>query len=95
MFSGHVDWFTGERGVFWGLRDLKEGDEVVVKLSDGMELKYKVVDNKVYPSAEAPVAEIVGPTSKDMVTLITCEGSFNRQSQDYDKRRVVTAERIA
>ena len=47
VFSGHVDWFTGERGVFWGLRDLKEGDEVDVKHSDGMELKYKVVDNKI------------------------------------------------
>lgn len=95
VFSGHVDWFTGEKGVFWHLRDLKEGDELVVRLSDGMELKYHVTTNDVYPSASAPVAEIVGPTSKDTVTLITCEGTFNRAAQDYDKRRVVRAERVA
>lgn len=95
VFSGHVDWFTGEQGVFWYLRDLKGGEEIALKLSDGTELKYRVVQTDLYDSATAPVAEIVGPTPKDMVTLITCEGTFSRTVQEYDKRRVVRAERIA
>lgn len=95
VFSGHVDWFTGEQAVFWFLKDLKQGDEIVVKMSDGMELKYHVTATDTYSSASAPVGEIIGPTTKDVVTLITCEGSFNRNSQDYDKRRVVRAERVA
>lgn len=94
VFSGHVDWYTGEKGVFWSLRDLKEGDEVVVRLSDGMELKYRVVSNVVYQAETAPVAEIVGETDNEAVTLITCEGVFNRGSQNYSDRRVVRAERI-
>lgn len=95
VFSGHVDWYTGEKGIFWHLRDLKEGDEIVIKLSDGMELKYRVVRNDVYKTEEAPVAEILGETPREVVTLITCDGVFNKTTQDYSKRRVVRAERVA
>jgi LPXTG-site transpeptidase (sortase) family protein len=95
VFSGHVDWYTGEKGVFWHLRDVKEGDEIVLKLSDGMELKYKVVRNQVYKTNEAPVGEIVSETTEEVITLITCDGVFNKNTQDYSNRRVVRAERIA
>ena len=95
VFSGHVDWFTGEVGSFGLIRNLKEGDEVLLRMSDGMEMKYKVVSSVVYEAAKAPVNEIVGRTEKDSVTFITCEGTFNRSAQDYDKRRVVRAARAA
>jgi LPXTG-site transpeptidase (sortase) family protein len=95
VFSGHVDWYTGEKGVFWHLRDVKEGDEVVLKLSDGMELKYKVVRNEVFKTNDTPVAEIVGDTPQEVITLITCDGTFNKNTQDYSNRRIVRAERIA
>ncbi len=94
VFSGHVDWYTGQQGVFWYLRDLKEGDEVIVRMTDGMELKYRVTENKTYPASQAPVAEIIGPTPTEVVTLITCDGVFDRRSQDYNLRRVVRAERV-
>ena len=94
VFSGHVDWFTGETAVFWGLRNLKGGEEIVLKLSDGMQLTYKVVDNKIYKTDAAPVAEIVGPSTKDIITLITCDGVFDSSSQEYNNRRVVRAERV-
>jgi LPXTG-site transpeptidase (sortase) family protein len=95
VFSGHVDWHTGERGVFWFLRDLKEGDAVEVHYSDGLVLQYRVNRVAVYGTADAPVAEITGPTTNDTLTMITCDGVFSRLTRDYDKRRVVFAERIA
>jgi LPXTG-site transpeptidase (sortase) family protein len=94
VFSGHVDWLTGEIAVFWYLRDVKAGDEVMIRLSDGMELKYRVTSNEVYAANAVPVAEIIGPTTNEVITLITCDGVFDRRSQDYDKRRVVRAERV-
>lgn len=94
VLSGHVDWYTGERGVFWFLRDLKEGDEAEVHYSDGMVLKYRVVRVEVYGVNEVPVAEITGPTSTDMLTMITCDGVFQRSTRDYTQRRVVFAERV-
>jgi LPXTG-site transpeptidase (sortase) family protein len=95
VLSGHVDWYTGERGVFWFLRDLKEGDEAEVHYSDGMVLKYRVTRVEVYGTNDAPVAEITGPTTNDMITMITCDGVFQRGTGDYTQRRVVWAERFA
>lgn len=95
VFSGHVDWFTGELGSFGRLKELKEGDEVLLKLSDGTEMKYVVVSSTLYESAKAPVAEIVGKTEKDSLTFITCEGTFDRRAQDYSHRRIVRAERVS
>lgn len=95
VFSGHVDWFTGELGVFGRMKELKEGDEVLFKLSDGMEMKYRVISTVLYETAKAPVQEIVARTEKDSVTFITCEGTFDRRAQDYSQRRIVRAERVA
>src|SRR5215204_478860 len=94
VFSGHVDWYTGDRGVFWYLRDLKEGDEAQVHYSDGTVISYRVTHVEVFGANSAPVAEITGPSSTDRLTMITCDGVFQRSSQDYTQRRVVVAERV-
>jgi LPXTG-site transpeptidase (sortase) family protein len=94
VFSGHVDWYTGELGPFGRMKELKDGDDVLFRLSDGMELKYKVTQSTLYESAKAPVQEIVARTEKDSVTFITCEGTFNRAAQEYSHPRVVRAERV-
>jgi LPXTG-site transpeptidase (sortase) family protein len=95
VLSGHVDWYTGQTGVFWDLRFLKDGDEVDLKLQDGTVYKYKVVANTVYSDEDAPVQQIIGPTPQPSVTLITCDGVFNPQLQEYNKRRVVRAVQMA
>jgi LPXTG-site transpeptidase (sortase) family protein len=95
VFSAHVDWFTGELGPFGRLKELKDGDEIVLKLSNGSEMKYLVTATTLYESAKAPVAEIVAKTEKDSITFITCEGTFDRRAQDYSHRRIVRAERVS
>lgn len=94
VFSGHVDWYTGDRGVFWFLKELKAGDEAEIHYSDGLVVTYRVTEVHVYSVNNAPVAEITGPTSIDRLTMITCDGVFQRSSQDYTQRRVVVAERV-
>ena len=93
VFSGHVDWFTGELGSFGRMKELKEGDEVIVRMSDGMEMKYKVTYSRLYEANKVDVEDVVGRTEKDSLTFITCEGTFNRSAQDYSHRRIVRAER--
>ena len=93
VLAGHVDWYTGQIGVFWHLKDLKAGDQVQLKLADGTLYKYKVVSNTVYSDADAPVAQIIGQTPQESVTLITCDGVFNKALQEYNARRVVRAVR--
>lgn len=95
VFSGHVDWYTKQVGVFWHLKDLNEGDEVWLKLQDGTVYKYKVVANTIYKDAEAPVSQIISDTPEESVTLITCDGVFNSALQEYNSRRIVRAVREA
>ena len=95
VFSGHVDYIKIGKAVFWGLKDLNEGDVIEVYLVDGTVYRYAVNHKQQYDAATAPVDLIVGPTSVETVTLITCGGTFNRTTHQYDKRLIVRAERIS
>jgi sortase (surface protein transpeptidase) len=53
-----------------------------------------VTGKGVFDANSAPVDEIVGPTSAESVTLITCTGVFNPSTHQYNKRLVVRAERV-
>jgi LPXTG-site transpeptidase (sortase) family protein len=95
VFAGHVDYVKVGPAVFWNIKDLEEGDIVEVQLADGVSYKYAVNSKRQYDADTAPVAQIVGPTPNQTVTLITCGGTFNTATHQYDKRLVVRAERIS
>jgi LPXTG-site transpeptidase (sortase) family protein len=94
VFSGHLDYHNYGAAVFWRLKELREGDIVEVHLADGSVLQYRVSLRLSYDARMAPVPEILGPTSKEVVTLITCGGTFDSGSRTYSNRLVVRAERI-
>ncbi len=94
VFAAHVDYVHVGPAVFWNLKDLEAGDLIEIKLDDGSDYKYAVNFKQQFEAADAPVDQIVGPTGKDSVTLITCGGVFNSATHQYDKRLVVRADRI-
>lgn len=94
VFAGHVDYIRVGKAVFWNIKDLQQGDLIEVRLADGTTYKYTVTYREQFDAATAPVDQIVGPTSTETVTLITCSGTFNSATHQYDKRLVVRAERI-
>ena len=94
VLSGHLDYHNYGAAVFWRLKELSEGDIVEMRLADGSVLRYRVSLKLSYDARTAPVSEIVGPTSKEVVTLITCGGTFDSESRNYSNRLVVRAERI-
>jgi len=94
VISGHLDYRNYGAAVFWRLKELHEGDIVEVRLADGSVLRYQVSLRLSYDARLAPVPEIVGPTSREVVTLITCGGTFDSGSRSYSQRLVVRAERI-
>ncbi len=95
VFAGHVDYIRVGKAVFWNLKDLESGDLIQVRLQDGTVYKYAVNFKQQFDAATAPVDQIVGPTPNETVTLITCGGTFNPATHQYDKRLVIRAERIA
>ena len=90
VVAGHVDSKTG-KAVFWDVKKLKPGDEIVVAGDDGVERRFIVESSELYKGQEAPLGRIFGPTPDTRLTLITCEGVFDRRAQEYDSRRVIYA----
>lgn len=91
IFSGHVDWYTGETAIFQSVRTLKQGDEVDVSRADGKLRTYHVVSADLYDFETTDATSIIAPSDTPTVTLITCEGTFNPVTHEYDKRLVVKA----
>ncbi len=51
-----------------------------------------MVGSEAYKVSEAPLAKIFGGTTKAQLNLITCNGTWDKKKQDYDKRLVVFTE---
>jgi len=96
VMTGHVDYYDVGAAVFWRLRDLGSGDEVEVYLPEGGGVAiYQVTEVESYDAGTAPLDAIIGPTTDDVLTLITCDGSFNPSMREYDHRLVVRAELVS
>jgi hypothetical protein len=91
VIAGHVDNPRGP-SVFWDLKKLKPGNRFFVTDDDGTELEFEVYEAETYPFDNAPLDRIFGSSSGEInVNLITCTGTFDRSTQNYDKRLVVYA----
>lgn len=91
VFAGHVDWYTGAHAIFAGLGALKAGDVVEVSRADGKLVTYHVVSSTWYDFVSTDASQIIAPSSRPTVTLITCGGTFNQATHEYDKRLIVVA----
>jgi LPXTG-site transpeptidase (sortase) family protein len=88
VIAGHLD-APGTKAVFWDLDKLKAGDKIILTNQAGKQLTFEVVDKQVYPYNDAPLQQIFGPSPQAHLNLITCGGTFDRASQNYNKRLVV------
>jgi LPXTG-site transpeptidase (sortase) family protein len=85
--------------VFYRLREMKIGDVVEVLLEDGTKLEYRVTGNVATPYNDPSVSQVMGHTDRDVITMITCGGSWvsNPRSSaggNYSHRIIVRAERV-
>lgn len=94
VFSGHVNFRGLGPAVFWDLGKLMPDDVMEVRLDDGTVYQYRVTGKGAFDEEAAPVEQIIGPTPVESVTLITCTGTFNPATHQYNQRLVVRAERV-
>lgn len=88
VISGHLDDRMGP-AVFWRLRNLQMGDDVFVTHADGTEDHFQVIGSEAYTNGAAPLNKIFGFDLERDLNLITCDGSWDRNSQTYSRRLVV------
>lgn len=87
VLAGHLDAVGGKTGVFWNLKNLKQGDVVDVIHEDGTVTNFRVRGAEVYPYNDAPMEKIFGTSSGSSLNLITCTGTWN--GTVYSNRLVV------
>lgn len=93
VIAGHVDW-KGP-GVFYHLRNLKPGDQVIVTRADGTTPVFQVSRVAEYPKDQFPTQLVYGDIDHAGLRLITCGGTFNSQSGHYEDNIVVFADLIS
>jgi hypothetical protein len=94
VIDGHLDGKTVLRAVFYDLGKLVPGDIVTVIDADGKELKFQVIQSKVYAEDAAAPEVFLQDSGKTMLNLITCSGSWNKADKMYNERVVVFTELI-
>ncbi|ARI78279.1 class F sortase [Halobacillus mangrovi] len=88
VIAGHVDGQYGP-AVFYDLKKLKAGDEILVHGKDGKMLTFTVQEVVAYPVDEAPLRKLFGPTNERSLNLITCTGPYDNEAQGYTERLAV------
>ena len=80
--------------MFYDLKRLAPGDRVFVVTEDAQEYEFEVKEVQRYTPSGAPVERIFGPNPNRGVILVSCTGTFNPRTRDYDQRIVVYTEAV-
>jgi hypothetical protein len=94
VLAGHVDW-DGDRGAFYGLRELRRGDIVVVDRADGTAATFQVDRVEEHAKAGFPTEDVYGEIDHAGLRLITCGGIFDEDAGSYRNNVIVFASLIA
>jgi sortase (surface protein transpeptidase) len=90
VINGHVD-STLRPAVFFRLRELRGGDEVVITRADGTRPIFVVDRLEEHRKDTFPTAEVYGPVPEATLRLITCAGTFDRRARHYRDNLIVFA----
>ncbi|PPK67552.1 class F sortase [Actinokineospora auranticolor] len=90
VLAGHVDSRNGP-AVFARLRELRPGDLVEVRRSDGADAVFAVDTVQRHPKDAFPTGAVYGPVPGAALRLITCGGVFDRRRSSYRDNVVVFA----
>lgn len=96
VISGHLDTYLQEPAVFWRLRELVPGDLISVRDARGVDHNFEVVNSETYEHDQVPLDVIFGDAVRirPNLILITCEGTWDTGSRNYDQRFVVYAKAV-
>ena len=92
VLIGHVDSRT-DPAVFYRLRELHPGDEILIRQRGGPATRFVVQRLERHPKTALPTNRIWPTTSKRLLRLITCDGSFNHTTRHYRDNLIVYAAR--
>lgn len=94
VLAGHYKVESGAPGVFYNLNNIKVGDVVLLNDENGSELKFQVVDKKIFKLEEFPTMEIYTNKDKQSLNMVTCIGDYVSDIGTYTHRLVVYTRKV-
>lgn len=88
VILGHIDSVAGP-AVFYRINQLKYGDRVIVKLRDGVTVRFAVIAVREYLKAKFPDKYVYEAHGYAALQLVTCGGAFDYQTHHYLSNIVV------
>lgn len=88
VIDGHFDTPTGAPSVFYALKSLNPGDQVIVEDAAGKKLTFLVEDVVSYNLENVPMGKIVEKSADKRLNLITCGGAWDVTRKIYNERVV-------
>ncbi len=90
IITGHLDSPAGP-AVFFSLRKLVIGDELVVTYANGDRYTFVVIEKERYQHDQLPSQKLFGDgeTRGRRLNLVTCDGAWDRGQANYSQRLVV------
>jgi hypothetical protein len=82
VLVSHVSW-SGKKGAFYKLKDLKPGDEVQVYDAAGDCAVFQVDSSETILKTKLPMDRIWNKTDQAVIRLITCGGTYNSKTGHY------------
>ena len=94
LLAGHRDFEDKDgnvgTGVCWELVNTAVGDQMIVRDNDnGIYYVYTVTEAATVDPHDRAARKYLRNSDERIITLITCEGSFNAETHQYSHRRVV------
>jgi sortase (surface protein transpeptidase) len=89
VIDGHLDRPGGYPAVFWNLRNIQIGDEVMVIDLYGKTFHFHVIGVMFYAPQNAPIQNIFGNSAGNFLNLITCAGDWIPSQHQTSLRLVV------
>jgi sortase (surface protein transpeptidase) len=90
VLVGHVDTKTAP-AVFYRLRQLRPGDEILVGQPDGTATRFRVGRLEQHPKTALPTNRIWTKANRPLLRLITCAGSYDHATRHYRDNLIVYA----
>jgi LPXTG-site transpeptidase (sortase) family protein len=80
--------------VFKHLDKLTVGDKIVVEKGNGTKISYRVIKTEIANVDKVDMAKMLLPVTagKHGLNLISCTGTYNAQTKQYEQRVMIFAE---
>jgi sortase (surface protein transpeptidase) len=91
VILGHVDSRSDGPAVFFRLRELRRGDEIIVTRADGSTVRFAVDRTEQFPKSRFPTDDVYYPAMTPSLRLVTCGGSFDATAGHYRSNVIVFA----